>query len=84
MVRIDPLRSVWVLLVLATTLLSAPAAAGDFHIALDPPGPREFILDNANKLDSPTKEKRRSLAADGRALRGGLSHMRRSARRRYV
>ncbi len=47
-----------VLAVLAAALVCRPAA-GDLHIQLDPPGPREFILDKANKLDPPTCEKLR-------------------------
>lgn len=59
MVKITHIRDACVLLVLLA-VLGAPAVAGDFRINLDPPGPREFILDKANKLDAPTKEKLRA------------------------
>jgi uncharacterized protein len=48
------------LLVLAAALATVSAIAGDFQIDLAPPGPREFILDKANKLDATTKEKLRA------------------------
>ena len=53
------IRCATVVLVLAAALASKARAAGDFHINLDPPGPREFILDKVNVLDAATKEKLR-------------------------
>ena len=56
MVRITPKLGAYILVVLAAALVGTPAAVADLRIKLDPPGPREFILDKANKLDSATKE----------------------------
>ena len=49
MVRIIPIRGACVLVVLAAALVCAPTAAADLRINLDPPGPREFILDKAEQ-----------------------------------
>jgi uncharacterized protein len=54
-----PLRGASIPLVLAVALAAVAASAGDFQIKLDPPGPREFVLDKANVLDPATKEELR-------------------------
>jgi len=56
-----PIRVACILVVLTAALVCAPAVAGDFQINLDPPGPREFILDKAGKLDSAVVEYKASL-----------------------
>ena len=52
-------RRVSILLVISAVLAGRSGAAEDLRIKLDPPGPREFILDEAGKIDSATKEKLR-------------------------
>jgi uncharacterized protein len=42
--------------VVAALAVVPSAAAADLKIKLDPPGPREFILDKAQKLDAATKD----------------------------
>ncbi len=56
MVRTIPRQVACILAVLATALICRPAAAAEVRIKLDPPGPREFILDKAKKLDTATQE----------------------------
>ena len=53
------MRGACILAVLAAALVCAPTATADLRINLDPPGPREFILDKAGKLDSAVQEKLR-------------------------
>jgi uncharacterized protein len=57
--RMVAIRGAGILVVLAVALAGKAAIAGDFRINLAPPGPREFILDKANVLDSATKDKLR-------------------------
>jgi uncharacterized protein len=51
------IRGACILVVLTVALAGTATVAGDLRIDLDPPGPREFILDKANVLDSATKDK---------------------------
>jgi uncharacterized protein len=48
-------RDRFVLFILVVAIC-APTAAADLRIDLDPPGPREFILDEAGKIDPATQD----------------------------
>lgn len=51
-----PTRIALLCLLLVTALAGArQATAADWRINLDPPGPREFVLDKAGILDPATK-----------------------------
>jgi uncharacterized protein len=54
-----PIRGVRILIVLAAAFVWTSTAAADMRIDLDPPGPREFILDKAATLDSATQDQLR-------------------------
>jgi uncharacterized protein len=56
MANVTPIRGACLLVVLATAFACARASAADLRINLDPPGPREFILDKAGILDAATKD----------------------------
>jgi uncharacterized protein len=56
---VTSIRGSCILITFAAALAIAPTAAAEFHINLDPPGPREFILDKAHKLDPATQDKLR-------------------------
>jgi len=55
MARFAPIRGPLVPIALLAGMVCAPAAAADLRINLDPPGPRQFILDKAGKIDSATQ-----------------------------
>jgi uncharacterized protein len=54
MARRGPIRDRFVLTILVVAIC-APTVAADLRINLDPPGPREFILDKAGKIDPATQ-----------------------------